>query len=180
MVIVDRLSKMLHAIPTTDKITSEGIARLYRDFVWKLHGLFQQIISDRSLQFVSKFMRELNEILGIKTAASTAYHPQMDDQTEKANQEIEQYLRLFVNYRQDDWAEWLSLAKFCHNNRIQSSTKQTPFMLNSGRHPRLGTEPVRDSKVDSVDNFVRGMQETRKEAEAALHKAAEDMARYYD
>src|SRR6516164_7576588 len=62
MVIVDRLSKMVHAIPTTDKVTSEGIARLYRDFVWKLHGLPQQIISDRSPQFVSKFMRELNEI----------------------------------------------------------------------------------------------------------------------
>lgn len=180
MVVVDRLSKMLHVIPTTDKVTSEGIARLYRDFVWKLHGLPQQIISDRGSQFVSQFMRELNELLGIKTCASTAYHPQTDGQTERANQEVEQYLRLFVNYRQDDWAEWLSLAEFCHNNRIQASTKQTPFILNTGRHPRMGTEPSRDSKVKSADDFVKHMQETRKEAEAALYKAADDMARFYD
>jgi hypothetical protein len=180
MVVVDRLSKMLHAVPTTDTVTSEGMARLYRDHVWKLHGLPQQIISDRGPQFVSRFMKELNSILGIKTSASTAYHPQTDGQTERANQEIEQYLRLFINHRQDDWTEWLSLAEFCHNNRIQASTRQTPFMLNNGRHPRMGVEPLKESKIKSVDDFVKSMQLTRKEAEAALHKAADDMARFYD
>jgi hypothetical protein len=180
MVTVDRLSKMLHIAPTTDTVTSEGMARLFRDNVWRHHGLPEQIISDRGPQFVSKFMKELNSILGIKTAASTAYHPQTDGQTERANQEVEQYLRLFVNHRQDDWAEWLPLAEFSHNNRIQASTHQTPFMLNTGRHPRLGIEPLRESKMDSVDAFVKRMQFARKEAEAALHKAAEEMARYYD
>ena len=105
MVVIDRLSKLLHAIPTTNETTSEGVARLFRDHIWKYHGLPQQIISDRGPQFVSRFMRHLNNILGIKAAASTAYHPQTDGQTERANQEIEQYLRLFVNHRQDDWAE---------------------------------------------------------------------------
>ena len=61
-------------------------------------------------------MKELNRLLGIKTAASIAYHPQTDGQTERANQEIEQYLRVFVNHRQDDWAEWLPLAEFCQSN----------------------------------------------------------------
>jgi transposase InsO family protein len=102
MVVVDRLSKMIHVIPTTDQITSEGIARLYKDNVWKLHGLPLHIISDRGPQFVSKFTRELNSILGIKVAASTVYHPQADGQTERVNQEVEQYLELFVNHRQDD------------------------------------------------------------------------------
>jgi hypothetical protein len=180
MVVVDRLSKMMHAVPTTEKVTSEGIARLYRDYVWKHHGLPQQIISDRGTQFISEFMRELNSILGIKTSASTAYHPQTDGQTERVNQEIEQYLRLFVNHRQNDWVEWLALAEFSYNNRIQASTHQTPFMLNTGRHPRLGVEPLKDSKVDSVDGFLKRMQASRKEAEAALYKAAEDMARFYD
>jgi len=180
MVVVDKLSKMLHALPTRDSLTSAGLARLFRDYVWKHHGLPWQIICDRGPQFVSEFMKELNSLLGIKTAASTAYHPQTDGQTERANQEVEQYLRLFVNHRQDDWPEWLSLAEFSYNNRVQASTRQTPFMLNNGRHPRLGTEPVRDSRVASVDDFVKNMQGARKEAEAALHRAADDMARYYD
>jgi Chromo (CHRromatin Organisation MOdifier) domain len=97
-----------------------------------------------------------------------------------ANQEIEQYLRLFVNHRQDDWAEWLPLAEFSYNNKIQASTRQTPFMLNTGRHPRLGIEPARETKMPSVEDFVKKMLSARKEAEAALHRAAEDMARYYD
>jgi hypothetical protein len=180
MVTVDRLSKLVHVAPTTDTVTSEGMARLFRDNVWKHHGLPEQIISDRGPQFVSAFMKELNSILGIKTAASTAYHPQTDGQTERANQEIEQYLRLFVNHRQDDWAEWLPLAEFSYNNKIQASTRQTPFMLNTGRHPRLGMEPLRETKMPSVEDFVKKMLSARKEAEAALHKAAEDMARYYD
>src|SRR6201985_349816 len=167
MVVVDRFSKMVHILPTTNKVTSEGIARLYRDHIWKLHGLPLKILSDRGPQFVSQFIKELNSILGIQTSSSTAYHPQTDGQTERENQEVEQYLRLFVNHRQNDWAEWLSLAEFCHNNRIQAATRQTPFMLNIGRHPRIGTEPFRDSKMDSVDNFVKSMQAAKKKAEAA-------------
>ena len=180
MVVVDRLSKYIHVMPTNDTATSEGIARLFRDNVWKNHGLPEQVISDRGPQFVSNFMRELNKLLGIKIAASTAYHPQTDGQTERVNQEVEQYLRLFVNHRQDDWADWLSMAEFSYNNRIQASTRQTPFMLNSGRNSRLGTEPLRESKMEAVDSFVKRLQASRKEAEAALHQAAEDMARYYD
>jgi hypothetical protein len=180
MVVVDRLSKLLHAIPTTDTVTAEGVARLFKDHVWKHHGLPLQVISDRGPQFVAKFMKELNDNLGIKTAASTSFHPQTDGQTERSNQEIEQYLRLFVNHRQNDWVEWLPLAEFSHNNRIQASTRQTPFMLNSGRHPRMGTEPLRISKVESADNFVKRMQSARQEAEAALQRAADDMARFYN
>ena len=180
MVVVDRLSKMVHLVPTNATLSSEGLARLFRDNVWKHHGLPEQVISDRGPQFVSGFMRELYKLLDVKVAASTAYHPQTDGQTERINQEVELYLRLFVNHRQDDWAEWLSLAEFSYNNRVQASTRQTPFMLNSGRHPRLGVEPLRDVERPAVEDFVQGIQATRQEAEAALHQAAEDMARYYD
>ena len=89
---------------------------MFRDGVWKLHGLPEEVISDRGPQFVSNFMRGLSEILGIKVAASTAYHPQMDGQTEHVNQEVEQFLRLFVNQRQDDWYDWLSIAEFAYND----------------------------------------------------------------
>ena len=85
-------------------VTSLGVAWLFRDGVWKLHGLPEEVISNRGPQFVSNFMRGLSEILGIKVAASMAYHPQTDSQTECVNQEVEQFLCLFVNQRQDDWS----------------------------------------------------------------------------
>ena len=116
LVAVDHLSKQAHFIATTSDITSLGVARLFRDGVWKLHGLPKEVISDRGPQFVSNFMRRLSEILGIKVAASTAYHPQTDGQTECVSQEVEQFLHLFVNQRQDDWYDWLSIAEFAYND----------------------------------------------------------------
>lgn len=116
MVIVDCFTNMVHAIPTNDTVNLEGMARLYQDNIWKLHGLPDCIISDRGPQFASKFTRDLNKALGIVTALLTAYHPQTDGQMEHMNQNIEQYLCLFVNYRQDDWADWLSIAEFTINN----------------------------------------------------------------
>ena len=81
----------------------------------------------------------------MKIAASTAYHPQMDGQTEHVNQEVEQFLRLFVNQRQDDWHDWLSIAKFAYNDQVHASTQTSPFMLDMGQNPQLGFEPVRES-----------------------------------
>ena len=97
LVIVDCLSKRAHVIPTTSDITSLGVTQLFCDNVWKLHGLPEEVISDWGMQFVSKFMHGLSQILRIKVAASTAYHPQTDGQTEYVNQEVEQFLQLFIN-----------------------------------------------------------------------------------
>ena len=116
LVAVDQLSKRAHFIPTTSDVTSLGVAQLFRDSVWKLHGLPEEVISDRGPQFVSNFMRGLSEILGIKVAASMAYHPQTDGQTKRVNQEVKQFLRLFVNQRQDDWYDWISIAEFAYND----------------------------------------------------------------
>ena len=145
LVAVDRLSKWAHFIATPSDITSLGVARLFRDGVWKLHGLPEEVISDRGPQFVSNFMRRLSEILGIKVAALMAYHPQTDGQTKHVNQEVEQFLRLFVNQRQDDWYNWLSIAKFAYNDRVHASTQTSLFMLDAGQNPRLGFEPIRES-----------------------------------
>ena len=75
LVVVDRLTKMVHFIPTTEKTSVEGLAKLFRDNVWKLHGLPESIISDRGPQFTAGLMRELNRMLGIKSKLSTAFHP---------------------------------------------------------------------------------------------------------
>jgi len=98
LVVVDRLTKMVHFIPTTEKTSVEGLARLFRDNVWKLYGLPKSIISDRGPQFAAGLMRELNQMLGIESKMLTAFHPQIDGQTERVNQELEQYLRIFIDH----------------------------------------------------------------------------------
>jgi len=92
LVVVDRFTKIGHFIPTIEKTSTEGLARLFRDNIWKLHGLPDSIISDRGPQFVAGIMKELNRMLGIETKLSMVFHPQTDGQTERMNQELEQYL----------------------------------------------------------------------------------------
>jgi len=101
LVVVDRLTKMVHFIPTTEKTSAKGLARLFRDNMWKLHGLPESIISDRGPQFVAGLMRELNGILEIKSKLLMAFYPQADGQTKRVNQELEQYLRMFIDHRQE-------------------------------------------------------------------------------
>ena len=109
-------------------------------------------------------------------------HPtsQTDGQTEQINQEAEQYLWLFVSHQQDDWTEWLPLAEFSYNDKIQTSTGYSPFYLNYRQHPWNSTEPRWEAETEAVDVFVKRMQKIREEAVAALEKAASDMKKYYD
>jgi len=92
---------MIYFIPTTEKTLAEGLAWLFRDNVWKIHGLPESIISDQGPQFMAGIMQELNKMLGIKSKLSTVFYPQTDRQTKRVNQELEQYLRMFINYRQE-------------------------------------------------------------------------------
>jgi len=124
-------------------------------------------------------MKELYRLLGIEAATSTAYHPQTDGQTERVNQELEQYLRLrlFVGERQDGWYILLPLAEFSYNNHVHSSTQQTPFLLDTGRHPQMGFELHQPpSHVEAVNEFTNRMKDTLEEAKSALAKAKDDMA----
>ena len=89
LVVYDKFSKMLHFVTITEKIMVEGLARLFRNNVWKLHGLLESVISDRGPQFVAGITKELNKMLGIETKLSMAYHPETDKQTERTNQELE-------------------------------------------------------------------------------------------
>jgi hypothetical protein len=112
---------------------------------------------------------------------STAYHPQSDGQTKCLNQELEQYIRLFTNKRQDNWDELLPLAEFSYNNHVHSATQHTPFVLDTGRHPHMGFEPnAEPSPKETANEFVDQMKSTLDEARAALQKSKDDMARYYN
>jgi len=89
LVVCDHFSKMAYFIATTEKTSAEGLAKLFQDYVWKLHGLPESIILDRGVQFAVGMMKELNNLLEIQTKLLMAYYPQMDGQTERINQELE-------------------------------------------------------------------------------------------
>src|SRR6266481_8800759 len=155
LVVVDCLSKQIHAIPTVTSLDSAGVTWLFLEHVWHHHRLPEEVISDCGPAFMSNFSCELAALLGVKLTPSTSYHPQTDGQMECMNQEIEAYLRVFVSHRQDDWANWLPLAEFVYNNKVHAATHWTPFELDAGQHPHLGAEPMKMLTVEAVDAFAR-------------------------
>ena len=180
LVVCDRLSKMMYFVATTEGTSAEGLARLLRDNVWKLHGLPESVVSDRGPQFAAELTKELNRMLGIKIKLSMAFHPQTDGQTERMNQELEQYLRFFIENRQKDWPEWLVTAEFAINNKVHTATKVSPFIANYGKELRMRGDIRRKGKVESATEFVERMKKVHEEAEAALKKTQEEMKRYVD
>ena len=180
LVVCDRLTKMVHFIPTMEKTSAEGLARLFRDHVWKLHRLPESIISDRGAQFAANLMKELNQILGIETKLLTAFHLQIDGQTKQTNQELEQYLRMFIDHRQEQWTEWLGTAEFAYNNKVNTSTKVSLFRANSERDLRMGFEMRKQGKSEGAKEFVERMKTIQEEAQVALKKAQEEMKKQAD
>jgi len=161
---------MAHFVATTEGMSAEGLARLFRNNVWKLHGLPEDVVLDRGPQFVAELTKELNRMLGIKTKLLTVFHSQTDGQTEQMNQELEQYLRFFMDHRQKDWPEWLASAELTVNNKTHTATKVSPFMANYGKEVRMGDDIRKKGKVESAMEFVERMKKVYEEAEVALKK----------
>jgi len=99
-----------------------------------------------------------------------AYHPQMDGQTERINQKLEQYLRVFINHRQEQWPDWLGTAEFAYNNKVHTATKILPFKANYGQDPKMGFKGRRKGKYKAVEKFVERMRKIQKKAKAVLGK----------
>jgi hypothetical protein len=125
-------------------------------------------------------MIKLNKVIGTQSALSTAYHPQTDGQTERTNQEIEQYLRVYISLAQDDWVEWLASGEFAYNNWEHTSTKQSPFFLEYGRHPITPAKPKASTQNPSADEFIKNLETAREAARRALEDTAERMKKYAD
>ena len=95
-------------------------------------------------------MKDLYQLLSIEGNSSTAYHPQTDEQTKCINQEIKQYLRVYVNFRQNGWSEWLSTAEFSYNDKVQTSTGHSLFFINCGHHSFKGSNPHTEIQSESA------------------------------
>jgi hypothetical protein len=140
LVVVDRLTKYAVFVPLPRKYNAPYLAKVFIRHIVTQHGIPERIISDRDKLFTSHFWEELCQALQIKRALSTAYHPQTDGQTERTNQTLEQYLRLYVNDEQDNWSTLLPQAALAYNSTKQETIGMTPFYANFGKEPRLTTD----------------------------------------
>jgi len=154
-VIICRLTSMVHLIPVNTTVKASELASLYVKEVVRLHGLPDSIVSDRDSKFTSKFWSETHRILGTKLLMSTAFHPQTDGATERANRSVGQILRTLIQPDQTDWVEKLPLTEFAINSNLSSSTGFAPFELNYGYMPMLigGITPFEKAKP-GVKRFV--------------------------
>ena len=194
LVFVDRLTKMVHLVPTHTEVTAEETAKLYVDNVFKHHGCQTEFISDRDPRFASRFWHEVFHLIGTRVNLSTAFHPETDGQTERVNRVIEEFLRHFINPRQDNWDTLLLLCEFAINNSKHESTGHTPFYLNSGQHPLnplcitndMGDRITRasnsriDSRLPAVESFVKNISEAVHQAKVNLKQAQDRQKSYVD
>lgn len=179
-VVVDRTTAQTHFYPCRETMKTPEHVQGYISNVFRYHGLPKQMISDRGSVFASKFLQALYEAIGIKSSMSTAYHPQTDGKTERVNQEIEQYLRTFCAYRQDDWVQWLPIAEFALNSRVHSSTGKAPFELIYGYIPEFQVPANPTTMVPEANERLRALKEAQEDAKAALQLTAERMKRFFD
>src|SRR6266478_8104113 len=137
LVVVDCLTKQSLFIPTHDTINSPQLAQLFLTHVFSKHRVPSHVTSDRGTKFVSHFFHSLGKLLQMELHFTSGYHPEGDSQTEHINQVLEQYLRAYTNYQQDDWASLLPVAEFAYNNAPSATTGVSPFFANKGYHPNL-------------------------------------------
>ena len=180
-VCVDKLSKMTHFMAITTTMTAEETTRLFRDHVYKLHGIPLKLISDRDARFAGRFWQELHYLLGIQLAMSTSFHPQTDHETERLNRVFENMLRHYVSHFQNDWDKYLSMVEFAFNNSWQKSIKTTHFLLNYGQHPStLVNRMISGSQILAIKDFTLAMGTVISEAKKHLLAVQQRQKSYAD
>jgi len=136
MVVVDKLTKVAHFIPVKYMHKTNDIGNIFMKEIFKLHGFPKAIVSDRDVKFTSNFWKGLFADLGTKLNFSTAYHPQIDGQTERVNQVLEDMLRMYVMDKPTKWEDYLHLVEFAYNNGHQESLGMSPYEALYGRRCR--------------------------------------------
>lgn len=184
VVFVDKLTKMVHYVPTTTNVTAPKLAKIVLREVCRLHGIPESILSDRDPRFTAHFWRALWDQLGTKLVMSTAYHPQTDGQTERANRTLEEMLRSYVNITQSDWDEHLSVLEMAYNNSKQISTGFSPFYLNTGQEIQMPLDlalgAARACKNPEAADRILELRKDLQLAKDSIRKAQQRQGHYAD
>jgi hypothetical protein len=166
-------------IPCREEINAEGTVALYIQHVFAHFGLLQKIISDRDPHFVSKFMQEVCCITGIERNPSTAYHPRTDGQSERSNQWVETAIQFISDYHQTNWAPYLPIAQFAHNNWPSDTTWKSPFFLLMGYNPHADWISV-PSPLPQVTLRLEQLKQAREMVQRLMVKAQQSWVKHRD
>jgi transposase InsO family protein len=181
LVVVDRYTKTARYIPVKKTITAAELADVFMAKIHRHYGQPDSIVTDRGSVFTAKFWQSFTHFLKIRRRLSTAFHPQTDGQTERQNQTLEQYLRAYVNYQQDDWIRLLPEAEFAYNNSRNATTGMTPFMALMGYNPSrdlASHDPQLD--VPAVNERVQELRRVRGELETTWAQAVKSQASHHN
>jgi hypothetical protein len=154
LVIVDRFTKQSLFIPMYDTITSIMLAKLFVLHVFSKHGVQSHVTSNCGSEFVSSFFRSFRKALNMELHFTSGHHPKGDGQTEQMNQTLEQYLRVYCNYQQDNWADLLPIAEFAYNNTPNATTGISPFCANKGYHLNISVHLEKELTSSRTHNFI--------------------------
>jgi len=156
LVMVDQaLTKGVILIPCNKTITAEDTGKFLLENLYKQFGLPDKIISDRGPQFASNSFKELLKLLNVKSALSTAYHPQTDRTTKRVNQEIKAYLSIYCTSHPEEWPTALHLLEFTHNNRRHADRQKTPFELMFGESPIALPLTFENTKFPEIEDRMK-------------------------
>jgi hypothetical protein len=184
VVFVDKLTKMVHYVATATNVTAPKLATIFMREVVRLHGVPDSILSDRDPRFTAHFWRAFWSQLGTTLTMSTAYHPQTDGQTERANRTLEEMLRSRINFRQTDWDEHLAAAELAVNNARQSSTGFSPFYLNYGQEVQLPLDQaiagLRPATNPIAADRIKRLKSDLDLARTNIERAQKRQAKYAD
>src|SRR5258708_33942 len=154
LVVVDHLTKQVIFIPSHNTVNALQVVQLFLTHVFSKHRVPSHITSDQGSEFISHFFRSLGKLLQMRLHFTSGYHPEGDGQMEHANQVLEQYLRVYTNYQQDNWATLLPMAKFTYNNTMNATTGESPFFANKGYHLEFTADPQVETSSAKVQAFM--------------------------
>ena len=179
LVVIDRLTKESVFIPTTDNATAVDVADAFVTHVFAKHGIPLHVSSDRGSEFTSHFFQSLGALLRMRLHFTSGHHPSANGQVERVNSTLEQYLRIYCNYQQDNWSKLLPLAEFAYNNAPHSTTGVSPFFANRGYDPLIAIHPdaeITDLRArhyainfDEIHSFLR---DRMKDAQEVMSRTA--------
>ncbi|CAM4606773.1 unnamed protein product [Leuciscus chuanchicus] len=171
LTVIDRFSKAAHFIPLPKLPSARETAQIVVDHVFKIHGLPENVVSDRGPQFSSLFWKEFCRLIGASVSLSSGFHAQTNGQAERANQTIGRLLRTLAFRNPASWPEQLPWAEYAYNSAPASATGLSPFQGSLGYQPPLFSASDTESKVPSVKAFIQRCKRTWRMVRSALCKS---------
>jgi len=171
--VVDRLTKQAIFILTQRSIDANGLAEIFMKNIFSKHKVPAHITSDKGTEFISRFFKSLASALNMKLHFTSGYYSEADGQTEHINQTLKQYLRIYCNYQQSDWAHLLPLVEFTYNNASSVTMGISLFFTNKGYHSCLDIQVNQAPTPKTAQHYTANLKEVHVELKCSVVKAQE-------